>query len=190
MRRSSRLTSELQFFIMRSIIFILAGLTFFPGAWGAVEELDERLKAVMLLFDKKQSELSARIDQLEIENESLKSELDQLQALNKSLQAENLSLRTQLGLSADKEIETAASPRNLERLQVYPGESKAKAADDSRPNVNMATREELDELPGVGPVIAQRIIDNRPYATVDDLLKVRGIGKTSIEVLRPLVRVE
>lgn len=174
----------------RCIIFFLMGLALLNHGFAADDELDERLKAVMLLFDKKQAELTTRIGQLEIENKKLNIELDKIQSENKLLQAENKSLRGQLGLAADKKIETAASPKNLESLQTYPSTAKSGQAGESKTNVNVATLDELELLPGVGPVIAQRIIDNRPYATVEDLLKVRGIGKTSIEILRPLVRVE
>jgi len=54
-----------------------------------------------------------------------------------------------------------------------------------------ATAEELDELPGVGPVTAQKILDYRsqhgPFRSVDDLDAVPGIGPTRIEQLRELV---
>lgn len=54
-----------------------------------------------------------------------------------------------------------------------------------------ATAEQLDELPGVGPVTAQKILDYRtehgPFRSVDDLDAVPGIGPTRIEQLRDLV---
>ncbi len=44
-------------------------------------------------------------------------------------------------------------------------------------DINTASLQQLDALTGVGPVIAQRVIDGRPYATIDDLLRVKGIGE-------------
>ena len=60
-------------------------------------------------------------------------------------------------------------------------------------NVNSALATELEELPGIGEVIAQRIIDyrteNGPFATVDELLDVSDIGDAILESIRELVTV-
>lgn len=58
-------------------------------------------------------------------------------------------------------------------------------------NVNTAGSETLQTLPGVGPVIADRIIAYREahglFATIDDLIAVKGVGEMTLEKLRPLI---
>ncbi len=58
-------------------------------------------------------------------------------------------------------------------------------------SLSSATVDDLDQLPGVGPITAQKIVDYRtehgPFASVDDLDAVPGIGPTRIEQLRDLV---
>lgn len=56
-------------------------------------------------------------------------------------------------------------------------------------DLNAASSAQLEELPGVGPVLAQRIVDRRPFTSVDELDEVPGVGPTLLERLRPLVRV-
>ena len=60
-------------------------------------------------------------------------------------------------------------------------------------NINRATAGELDALPGIGPVLASRIIDyrkaNGPFASVDDLQKVSGIGVSKFAQFKSKVRV-
>ncbi|MDC7121032.1 helix-hairpin-helix domain-containing protein [Cellulomonas fimi] len=59
-------------------------------------------------------------------------------------------------------------------------------------DLNTADVAALDALPGIGPVLAQRIVEHRterPFSAVDELADVRGIGPALLENLRPLVRV-
>lgn len=55
-------------------------------------------------------------------------------------------------------------------------------------DLNRSSAAELEELPGVGPVLAARIVDfresNGPYETVEDLLDVGGIGEAKLEAMR------
>jgi competence protein ComEA len=60
-------------------------------------------------------------------------------------------------------------------------------------NVNRATAAQLDSLDGIGPVIAKRIIEyrkvNGPFATVEDLQKVSGIGTAKFAIIKSKLRV-
>ena len=60
-------------------------------------------------------------------------------------------------------------------------------------NVNRATAAQLDSLDGIGPVIAKRIIEyrkvNGPFATVEDLQKVSGIGIAKFAIIKSKLRV-
>lgn len=60
-------------------------------------------------------------------------------------------------------------------------------------DLNRATSAELEELPGVGPKTAEKIIryrEQQPFTSVEDLRNVQGIGDTRMETLGPLVCVE
>lgn len=52
-------------------------------------------------------------------------------------------------------------------------------------NLNTASQEDLESIPEVGPAIASGIIAGRPYKNVDEILKVKGIGKKKLEKIRP-----
>lgn len=71
-----------------------------------------------------------------------------------------------------------------------PGSATATSPGE-RVNVNTATLEQLETLPGVGPVLGQNILDyraaNGPFTTVDQLDEVSGIGPATLAQLRPLV---
>jgi competence protein ComEA len=51
-------------------------------------------------------------------------------------------------------------------------------------DVNAASEQELDSLPGIGPVLARRIVAARPFNSADDLRRVRGIGPKKYEKIR------
>ncbi|MBL9090139.1 MAG: helix-hairpin-helix domain-containing protein [Planctomycetaceae bacterium] len=61
-------------------------------------------------------------------------------------------------------------------------------------DLNSAGIAELVELPGVGEVIAERIVERRkkvgPFKSVDELLEIRDIGAKKLESIRPHVRVD
>jgi len=60
-------------------------------------------------------------------------------------------------------------------------------------NINTASLEELDTLPGIGPTTAQKIIDyrttNGPFATIEDIMNVSGIGISTFDGMKDLISV-
>jgi competence protein ComEA len=68
------------------------------------------------------------------------------------------------------------------------------AASEARPvDLNTADSATLETVPGIGKSLSSRIVafreKNGPFGTVDDLLKVQGVGEKSIQKLRPYLTV-
>jgi len=85
------------------------------------------------------------------------------------------------------------SPGGVAAPAVSSGGLAGGAADGGTPlvNINSATQAQLEELPGVGPVTAQAILqwrtDNGPFTAVDELLEVSGIGDATLAEIAPFV---
>jgi competence protein ComEA len=101
-------------------------------------------------------------------------------------------------------LNLAAPLTDGEQVLVPGGEGSATAPAGSAPgstegstgsliNINTSSETDLEALPGIGPVLAQRIVDyrtqNGPFATVDALDDVSGIGPATMNDLRPLITV-
>jgi len=58
-------------------------------------------------------------------------------------------------------------------------------------DLNSATAEQLEQLPGIGPKLAAEIVEFRekswPFRRVEDLLAIRGISKRKLDAIRPYV---
>lgn len=82
----------------------------------------------------------------------------------------------------------SAAPVRSERL---PAETRTPIG---KININTATVEQLDVLPGIGPAIGQRIIDYRAqngnFAKIDDIKNVRGIGDAVFDQIKDLITVQ
>jgi competence protein ComEA len=77
--------------------------------------------------------------------------------------------------------------------QEAPGSEAAGDSKDRLLNLNTATATDLEDLPGIGQSIAERIVEyrttNGPFQSVEDLQKVKGIGSALFAKLAPLVTV-
>jgi len=67
--------------------------------------------------------------------------------------------------------------------------TKTKLAPGQLVNINTATKEELDALPGIGPTKAQAIIDGRPYNSPEDIMKVKGIKQKTYDKIKDMITV-
>src|SRR5579862_8336309 len=78
-------------------------------------------------------------------------------------------------------------------LSAFGGEKK-KIPPTKPIDINLATMEQLQQLPGVGPVIAQRILDYRkksgPFRNVHELMAVRGISDKRLAKIKPYIFVK
>lgn len=67
------------------------------------------------------------------------------------------------------------------------------ASSESPLNVNNASAEQLEALPGIGASMAARIIEYRqkhgPFKRLEDLMNVRGIGEKNFQKLKPLITI-
>jgi competence protein ComEA len=96
----------------------------------------------------------------------------------------------------------AAAQRASRPVVRQPGDEPTRSAmrlvdqslPDMRLELNHATAAELALLPGIGPRLAERIVNDRqdhgPFRSVDDLQRVRGIGPIKAEQIKPYVVIE
>ncbi len=85
---------------------------------------------------------------------------------------------------AAKPAPAAQAPANAATAEKA---APAKLAPGEKVNINTAPKEKLDALPGIGPVKAQAIIDGRPYAKPEDIMKVKGIKQGEYNKIKDII---
>lgn len=72
-------------------------------------------------------------------------------------------------------------------------DSEPTVNNDGKLDINTATQQQLQMLPGVGEVLAQRIIDyrkeNGDFRTIEELMNVSGIGEAKFSAIKPRIKV-
>lgn len=107
------------------------------------------------------------------------------------------SMATEFFTTADEPIKIPApkfseqQPNNTS--QNFKKQSKNMEQASAIININTATIAELDTLPGIGPAIANRIVEFRnqqPFTKIEDIMLVKGIGKKKFAKLQERITVE
>ena len=117
--------------------------------------------------------------------------MDELKARFADLEASAMLARKGIWKYADAEriaeLRALERSQNMELQDISQIVKNQGRPPDSKININTASEKELQILPGIGPVTAQRIVEGRPYLTANDLTRVKGIGPKTLEKLTPLI---
>ncbi len=103
-------------------------------------------------------------------------------------------LAAPFALSAEPKTEETNKAESVENATAHAGaadeqEQQAQPA-TNKININKATAKELESLPGIGPALAKRIIEGRPYEKIEDIKKVKGIGPKTFDKIKDKITVK
>ena len=149
------------------LLLLVVSPTLSLAGQGSSPDLDNKIKMMLELFEKKQAPIRAELTEVKNSNEALMKanlnlfrELKETQAHLNFLQAENQQLRSVLARTSP--------PINL----------------------NTATLDELTSLPTVDDRMADKIISNRPYSSIDDVALHPYFDPTKLKEIATLITVE
>ena len=104
--------------------------------------------------------------------------------------AQSLADGEQIYVPKTGEVSPPVSGAKRSSSLALDGDAPAEANTAAPVDLNLATQAQLEALPDIGPKTAAAIIEDRPYGSVDDLLRVKGIGEATLAKLRPFIKVE
>ena len=115
-------------------------------------------------------------------------ELDKIRGLGKN----RIDALRDLVTTGDEPAPVAAktaAPKTAAAKSTAPTKATPKTAAGQKVDINTAAKDDLDALPGIGPVKAQAIIEARPFKTIEDVMKVKGIKEGEFSKIKDLITV-
>jgi competence protein ComEA len=87
-----------------------------------------------------------------------------------------------------------APPESFQQSSQTGAVNSSTESNPQKININTATAKELESLPGIGPVLAQRIVDYRAqkggFKSIEEIKEVSGIGDKKFEAIKDLITVK
>lgn len=173
MRRTCRESLRLHRLVMpttaeRHALAFLAGVALLGGG--------------VRVWQQSHGDTSHRAQAVAVLAESVQAQLSAVDAARATKRSRNKPARSSANSSRGSTRSSAAAPKARAGGPVVPPE---------RIDVDVATEEELERLPRIGPALASRIVANRDslgaFGSLAELKRVRGVGPAMLTVLDPLV---